>query len=144
MNITLDYRNPTHAHCDVAVYVNGALTGVLKLRQDELDSFQFIVANGMNLPGDVFLSTGDPGPYRNEKVLDQRLFYCTKCGGDMKPGTALHNTLVGFPDFPGGEVSTVSRGGPGRLVPCMKCVKCGWSVTVLDDLDELDLQDLKP
>jgi hypothetical protein len=33
MNITLDYRNPTRSHCDVAIFIDGALTGVLTLRR---------------------------------------------------------------------------------------------------------------
>ena len=54
---------------------------------------------------------------------------CNRCGGEMKPGQALESTLVGEPDDLGGVV-TVSPGGPGKLVPCMKCAECGWSVTV--------------
>ena len=54
---------------------------------------------------------------------------CTRCGGEMKPGQALESTLVGEPDDIDGCV-TVSPGGPGKLVPCMKCAECGWSVTV--------------
>ena len=46
----------------------------------------------------------------------------------MKPGIALEQTYTGSPDFPGGKVVTMSPGGPGRLVECMKCEKCGWSV----------------
>lgn len=60
MKITLDYRNPTPSHCDVAVYVNGALTGVLTLRQDELLTFQHIIVNGMDSRRDEFLGTGNP------------------------------------------------------------------------------------
>ena len=54
---------------------------------------------------------------------------CKRCGGEMKPGQAIESTLVGVPDDIGGCV-TVSPGGPGKLVPCMKCAECGWSVTV--------------
>jgi hypothetical protein len=64
MRITLDYRNPTPAHCDVAVFINGALTGFLKLRQEEIDSFQHIIRQGMTLPDDVFLATGNPGDFK--------------------------------------------------------------------------------
>ena len=53
---------------------------------------------------------------------------CRRCGGQMKPGIALEQTYTGSTDFPGGEVVTMSPGGPGRLVECMKCEKCGWSV----------------
>lgn len=47
----------------------------------------------------------------------------------MKRGVALEPTLTGIPDFPGDtHPVTLSANGPGRLVMCMKCVKCGWSV----------------
>lgn len=54
---------------------------------------------------------------------------CRKCGGEMKPSKAIAQTLTGRPDFPGKEVVTISPGGPGRLIDCMKCEKCGHSVT---------------
>ncbi|MGL4490895.1 MAG: hypothetical protein ACRCU5_15755, partial [Rhizobiaceae bacterium] len=47
----------------------------------------------------------------------------------MRPGIALQATTAGLPDFIGGEVSTVSDGGPGRLIACRKCADCGYSVT---------------
>ena len=53
---------------------------------------------------------------------------CRRCGGRMKPGIALEQTYTGSTDFPGGEVVTMSPGGPGRLVECRKCRECGWSV----------------
>jgi len=52
---------------------------------------------------------------------------CRKCGGEMKPGKAMQETYTGTPDM--GEIVTMSAGGPGRLVDCMKCVECGWSTT---------------
>ena len=54
---------------------------------------------------------------------------CRKCGGGMTAGIAIESTLCGMPDFPGGEVVTVSPGGPGRVIDCLKCGKCGHSVT---------------
>lgn len=54
---------------------------------------------------------------------------CRKCGGQMKPSKAIAQTYTGIADFPDGEVVTMSAGGPGKLIDCMKCVKCGWSVT---------------
>jgi hypothetical protein len=63
-------------------------------------------------------------PYPDER--------CKKCGGSMRPGDYLKQTLTGMPDFIGcTEVCTVSPGGPGKLMKdgCMKCEKCGWSVT---------------
>jgi hypothetical protein len=48
----------------------------------------------------------------------------------MAPGVAMMQTYSGGAlDFPGGEVVTMSHGGPGRLVSCWKCVVCGWSVS---------------
>jgi hypothetical protein len=49
----------------------------------------------------------------------------------MQPGQAIQQTYTsGSPDFPGDTVGmTMSAGGPGALVSCMKCVGCGWSTT---------------
>lgn len=54
---------------------------------------------------------------------------CPRCGGVMAPGIAIAQTYTGSPDFPGREVVTLSPGGPGRVIDCMKCSACGWSVT---------------
>jgi hypothetical protein len=54
---------------------------------------------------------------------------CPKCNGKMSYGKALQQTYTGSPDFAGGEVVTMSPGGPGKLVVCWKCQDCGWSVT---------------
>ena len=53
---------------------------------------------------------------------------CPRCWGVMKPGKAIEQTRVGSPDM--GEVVTMSAGGPGRLVDCMKCDACGHSRTM--------------
>jgi len=59
--------------------------------------------------------------------LDPR---CRKCGGTMIPGKAIEQTLTGTPDFPGDTRGiTMSPGGSGKLIDCLKCEKCGWSVT---------------
>jgi len=47
---------------------------------------------------------------------------CRKCGSGMKPGKALDQT------FHTSREGTMSPGGPGVLIDCMKCVSCGWSV----------------
>lgn len=52
-----------------------------------------------------------------------------KCNGDMKPSKAIEQTHTGCSDFIGGTVVTMSPGGPGRLVECLKCSICGWSVS---------------
>lgn len=55
---------------------------------------------------------------------------CKKCRKKMTPGIALQQTYTGTPDFPGGEVVTMSPGGPGRLINCLKCPGCGYSRTM--------------
>ena len=62
MKIILEYRNPTATHCDVAVFVNGALAGLLTLRQDELGSFDMIIAAGCMKGLDEFSSRGESLP----------------------------------------------------------------------------------
>jgi hypothetical protein len=57
---------------------------------------------------------------------------CRKCGGAMNPGIATGQTYTaGAPDFPGDRHAvTMSAGGPGVVIDCMKCHACGWSVTL--------------
>jgi hypothetical protein len=52
-----------------------------------------------------------------------------KCNGDMLPGVAIGQTFTGIADFPGCKVVTVSQGGPGKIVQCLKCNACGHSVS---------------
>ena len=54
---------------------------------------------------------------------------CPRCGAEMAAGMAIESTVTGSPDFIGGEVVTLSPGGPGKLVVCMKCIDCGYSTT---------------
>lgn len=54
---------------------------------------------------------------------------CRKCGGQMRDGIAIEQTFGGIADFPGKEVVTLSPAGPGKLVKCLKCNQCGWSMT---------------
>lgn len=55
---------------------------------------------------------------------------CRKCDIEMLPGTAIQETLAGVPDFIGSnDVVTLSPGGNGKLVECLKCPQCGRSVT---------------
>lgn len=53
-----------------------------------------------------------------------------KCGGTLKKGQAMESTVTGTPDFPGGEVVTMSFGGPGKLIECNKCTLCGMSYSL--------------
>lgn len=57
---------------------------------------------------------------------------CVKCGATMVSGIAIEQTYTsGMPDWPGDEpdaVVTMSPGGPGKVINCMKCPECGHSV----------------
>ena len=64
-------------------------------------------------------------PDNTREALDK----CPRCGGEIRPGKALSQTWTGKPDFPGHEIVTMSPGGPGRLIECLKCCDCGHSVT---------------
>ena len=65
--------------------------------------------------------------------VERRANRCKKCEGDMQPGQAIAQTVVYSHDFPGDELGsagqTMNYGGPGKLIGCMKCAACGWSVT---------------
>ena len=54
---------------------------------------------------------------------------CRRCGGQMKPSKAIAQTWTGQPEWPGDTICTMSPGGPGRLIDCLKCEKCGHSVS---------------
>jgi len=54
---------------------------------------------------------------------------CKRCGCEMKPGKAIVNRATGYDDFPG-VVATMSPGPRhSKLIDCMKCASCGWSVS---------------
>lgn len=54
---------------------------------------------------------------------------CPKCKTKLQPGKAIEQTSAGIPDFIGlpDTVCTMSPGGPGKLVGCLKCLDCGLS-----------------
>jgi hypothetical protein len=56
---------------------------------------------------------------------------CRRCGGELKPGTVLHNPLTaGLPDLPGtdeGVTLSPDLANP-VLLGCLKCEKCGYSL----------------
>lgn len=55
---------------------------------------------------------------------------CRRCDAAMRPGIALGQTYSGIPDFPGDDhVCTISPGGPGAIITCLKCSGCGHSVS---------------
>jgi len=56
---------------------------------------------------------------------------CRRCHTPIRPGIATGQTFTGgVPDFPGDtHATTLSAGGPGKVISVMKCPECGWSVT---------------
>ena len=54
---------------------------------------------------------------------------CIKCGEVLVEGKAIENTYTGVGDFGDHDIMTVSAGGPGKLIDCLKCPSCGWSIT---------------
>lgn len=69
---------------------------------------------------------------------------CRKCGGAMSPGKAIAQTITGIGDFHDADaVVSVSPGGPGALIGCMKCEDCGWSVTGNEELSAPTFSELK-
>ena len=62
-----------------------------------------------------------------EREALEPLFLCAKCQTPMATGVAIKQTYSGTPDFPDGEVVTQYYSGPGKLIECLKCPKCGWS-----------------
>ena len=48
----------------------------------------------------------------------------------MRPGKAMSETFTaGAADFKDGVQITMCVGGPGKLIDCLKCPKCGYSET---------------
>ena len=58
--------------------------------------------------------------------------WCHGCGTKMLPGKAMGQTMTaGEPDFCGqDDVVTLSAGGPGVMIDCLKCPDCGLSCTL--------------
>lgn len=60
---------------------------------------------------------------------------CSKCGGKMKKGIYLAQTIAygamkKIKRLQGSGVVTIWNGGPGKIKPCKKCERCGRSVTL--------------
>jgi hypothetical protein len=59
---------------------------------------------------------------------------CKRCLIQMLPGRAIEQTWIsGISDFIGDTnpiCQTMSAGGPGKLIPCLKCPNCGYSVRI--------------
>lgn len=58
---------------------------------------------------------------------------CQCCQTELKPGIAMQSTVTGISDFIGGECVTLSPGGPGKVIDCLKCPQCGYSVSKGND-----------
>ena len=101
-------------------YTRKELAGIAAMRAIAGDT-QCIIYESLSMPDIV-----EAGIKEVQKQMREN---CRKCDGKMLPGKALKETLAGLSDFPGGEVVTVSPGGAGNLVDCLKCTQCGWSVT---------------
>lgn len=56
---------------------------------------------------------------------------CRKCGSEMRPGTAIVNKMTGISDFIGSKDVVTLSPDPKQpvMVDCLKCTRCGWSVT---------------
>jgi len=69
-------------------------------------------------------------PRKQDRPVRADARMCKKCGGHMNPGKALINLASGEPDFPGGEVATMSPDPrKPKLVDCIKCADCGHSIS---------------
>lgn len=63
---------------------------------------------------------------------------CRKCGGEMKPGKAMGQTAVARrPARDAHDVRTFYAGGTGKLIDCLKCSACGWSVSASSPSKEM-------
>lgn len=111
------------------------LAEVMPLFEEARDALTAISTVAAKLHG-VSLTLG----YRMDKVgtedwrtktAQPNFMTCKKCNGPMKPGQAIAQTFTsGAPDFTGDKHGiTMSAGGPGKLVDCLKCEVCGWSTT---------------
>lgn len=63
------------------------------------------------------------------RIVRQAATRCKHCHTPMQLGVAIEQTYTGKPEFVGGEIVALSPGGPGKLIDCLKCPQCGWSVT---------------
>lgn len=148
---TYDDEGVEYLHCEVANLARAIKEFALALAAQEaecgaLRAFisdfaehkfdEFVPADGYLHPADRAESTTpfdvvEAWQEDARDVLTTSVQTCRKCGGTMKPGKATRQTLVGgMPDFPGDKhATTLSAGGPGKLIDCMKCERCGWSVT---------------
>lgn len=69
--------------------------------------------------------------WEERECMVRQVRQCRRCGGRMHNGIAMGQTFsAGGPDFPGDTTGmTISPGGAGSIVNCLKCEDCGWSVS---------------
>ncbi len=61
IDLAIEFRDPTPSHCDVAVWINGAMAGTLRVRQEEVMTLQDLFLRGIQKrAGDTFVSRGSP------------------------------------------------------------------------------------
>lgn len=113
-----------------------------KLEASNMRELQRAIATGEWPPRPTTGSHSEPPtPDRRTGPPDRRLARqelcsvvgehgCQKCGAQMSPGIALENIPTGSPDFIGGDVVTVSSSGRATIVDCLKCERCGHSLSV--------------
>lgn len=60
---------------------------------------------------------------------------CKKCGGELRPSKAIVCKTTGMADFAGDTHACTVSPDPRQpvLVDCLKCTKCGWSVTPINN-----------
>jgi hypothetical protein len=63
------------------------------------------------------------------EITSHDITICRRCGGQMVPSKAMGQTWTGRPEWPGDTLVTMSPGGPGKLIDCLKCEGCGHSVS---------------
>lgn len=72
---------------------------------------------------DALRESLEPIPHRVRMVR-----MCPRCIVPLVKGQAMASTFTGSPDFASDpRAVTLSPGGPGNLVDCMKCPDCGYS-----------------
>jgi hypothetical protein len=70
-------------------------------------------------------------PHHSEDTaLKPTAMGCRRCGAEMRHGVAMGQTVVARRESRGDDdCRTFHAGGTGRVVACLKCSACGWSVT---------------
>ena len=75
------------------------------------------------------LNVLDVDIYSKAKLMIPITSKCRKCEVPLIKGIALVPIYTGTPDFLGDtQVVTMSPSGNSKLVACLKCPACGWSI----------------